>query len=262
MFFIGVDVSSEFFDCCIARSDGDIVSRDRFGFSDDGFYSFIYHVGKNGVNSQNCLIGLQYPCSRLVDFLITRGYTVLPINSDDLARYEESTSPLKAEPHQAYAQIIADYIRHHQGVLRAIKIPDEKVRELKLLLEDRDRLIKEKLRLSKQLTNALKDYFPQVLDAFGDITSKPALEFLRRFDTFHQAKRSAADDTERFLDQCQCYRERDRDRLRNAMSKNSYHIPSEVVSAKVRLKGILVGHITLLTQEIENYEKSACWDGA
>lgn len=255
MFFTGVDLSDKFFDCCISNSFGDVVSRSRFDFDDDGFYSFIHHIQNHELNTHNCVIGLENPRSRLVDFLVTRGYTILPVNPNALARYRESRTPSKAKSDQGDAQLIADYIREHQRALRAVKIPDGKVRELKLLLEDRDRLVKEKVRISNQLTNTLKDYFPQALDAFGSITSKSALEFLRRFDTFQQAKSLSSEDIEQFLDECHCYHRKARDRFRNAMKGNPSQIPQEIIRTKMRLKKILVGHLALLIQEIQDYEE-------
>jgi len=259
VFFIGVDLSDKFFDSCITNSFRDVVSRNRFDFNDDGFYSFIHHIRERIINSQDCIIGLENPRSRLVDFLVTRGYTILPVNPGAIARYRESRSPSKAKSDQGDAQLIADYIREHRKALRAVKIPDkipdEKVRELKLLLEDRDRTVKEKVRLSNQLTNTLKDYFPQALDAFGDTTSKSALEFLRRFDTFQQAKSLSCEDIEQFLDHCRCYNKKTRDRFRNAMKKAPSQIPQEIVRARSRLKNVLVGHLVALIQEIKDYEE-------
>jgi hypothetical protein len=57
---------------------------------------------------------------------------------------------------------------HHKN-LRPINMPDETIRELSILLEDRDKLVEQKVRFSNQLTNTLKEYFPQALDAFGSI---------------------------------------------------------------------------------------------
>jgi hypothetical protein len=34
-------------------------------------------------------------------------------------------------------------------------------------IEDRDKLVEQRVRFSNQLTSTLKDYFPQALDAFG-----------------------------------------------------------------------------------------------
>ena len=45
-------------------------------------------------------------------------------------------------------------------------------------------MVQQKVRLSNQLTNTLKDYFPQAVKAFGSITNKCALRFLSEIDTF------------------------------------------------------------------------------
>ena len=255
MFFIGIDLSDKFFDSCITNSFGDVVSRNRFDFSDDGFFSFAQHIQKNELGNQDCAIGLENPRSRLVDFLVIRGYSVLPVNPNAIARYRESRFPSKAKSDQGDAQLIADYIREHQKALRAVKTPDEKVRELKLLLEDRDKLVKEKVRISNQLTNTLKDYFPQAIDAFSNITNKSTLEFLERFDTFQQTKCLSSQGIEQFLNDCRCYNKKSRERFRNAMRKAPSEISPEIVRAKVRLKKVLLGHLVLLIQEIEDYEK-------
>ncbi len=149
MFFIGIDLSDKVFDSCITNSFSDVVSKNRFDFNDDGFCNFIRSIHKLELGNQNCIVGLENPRSRLVDFLIQRGYTVLAVNPKAIARYRESRSPSKAKSDQADAQLIADYIREHSKTLKAIKTADEKIRELRLLLEDRDRLVQQKVRFSK-----------------------------------------------------------------------------------------------------------------
>jgi hypothetical protein len=94
---------------------------------------------------------------------------------------------------------------HHKN-LRPINMPDETIRELSILLEDRDKLVEQKVRFSNQLTNTLKEYFPQALDAFGSITNKSALEFLMRFDTHQEVKSRSIEEIENVLKECQCFR--------------------------------------------------------
>ena len=86
--------------------------------------------------------------SRLVDFLSQRQYIVLPVNPNATAKYRESRFPSGAKSDPGDAHLIADYIREHEKVLKPISIPEEKIRELRLLLEDRDRLIGQKVRFS------------------------------------------------------------------------------------------------------------------
>ncbi len=255
MFFVGVDLSDETFDSSMVDASGNVVSISVFDFNDDGFYSFIDWLRKHKLSSENCLVGMENPRSRLVDFLIQRQHTVLSVNPKALSRYRESRFPSNAKSDSDDAHLIADYIREHQKVLRPICIPDEKIRELRLLLEDRDRLVRQKVRFSNQLTHALKDYFPQALDAFASIDNKCALEFLVRVDTHQQVKSMSPEDMEWLLDECRCYQRKSRKRFRDAIKQRTSEIPQEIVRAKTILKNTLVGHLILIIKNIEQYDK-------
>jgi len=234
---------------------GNRVSASTFDFNDDGFCSFIQWLKKHESNSNNSVIGLENPRSSLVDFLNQRQYTVLPVNPNAIARYRESRSPSGAKSDSGDAQLIADYIREHEKALRPIKIPDEKIRELMLLLEDRDRLVSQKVRLCNQLTHALKDYFPQALDAFGSIDSKCALEFLKRVDTFQQVKALSSEQIEQLLKDCSCYQEKSKSKFTRAIRQRLSHVSPEMVRAKTTLKNALVSHLTLTIGHIEQYDE-------
>ena len=252
MIYIGVDLSDKFFDSCITNSQGDALSRKRFPLSHDGFCSFIELV--NETDNQKSIVGLENPRSRLVDFLAGRGYTVMLTNPNAISSYRKSRKPSKAKSDQADAQLIADYVREHHRSLRCIQIPDEDIRELSLLLEDRDRIVQQKVRFSNQLTSTLKEYFPQALDAFGSIDSKCAIQFLQRVDTFAQVKAFSRKELEQLLKECGVYRKDSKERFHKAMGKPVSHVSQAVVNAKVRLKNILVTHLHLLMQQIQEYE--------
>ena len=213
MLFIGVDLSDKYFDCCITDSMGNVISKNNFDFDDDGFCSFVCTIQKHETDNQNCLVGLENPHSRLVDFLIFRGYTVMPTHPESIARYRESRFPSRAKNDPADAGLIADYIREHHKNLRPINIPHETIRELNILLEDRNKLVEQKVRLSNQLTSTLKEYFPQALEAFGSLTNKSALEFLARFDAHEQVASMSVQEIESVLKECQCFRKDSRERF-------------------------------------------------
>jgi transposase len=257
-FYIGIDLSDKFFDSCITNSFGDVISRSRFDFDEHGFSAFLCELQEHEVSSKKCAIGLENPRSRLVDFLIQREYTVLLTNPKSIARYRESRIASKAKSDQADAQLISDYIREHHRSLRRISIPDETVRELSLLLEDRDRLVQQKVRFSNQLTSTLKEYFPQALAMFSCITGKSALEFLKRVDTFAQLKSIASGSTteiEQLLVDCGINREDSKERFYSAMEKSVSQVSQAVIRAKVRLKNAILNHLVLLTEQIADYER-------
>jgi transposase len=258
MLFIGVDLSDKSFDSCITNTQGDVLTINKFNFDDDGFSAFVFKIEQHEPESQKCIIGLENPHSRLVDFLIQRGYNVIPTHPLSISKYRESRIPSKVKSDPMDARLIADYIREHHKSLRAISMPDDTTRELSILLDDRDKLVEQKVKFSNQLTSTLKEYFPQALDAFGSITNKSALEFLMRFDTHQEVKALMAESSQKLdsvLSECGFFRTDSKERFHSAMSKNLSVISPAVIKAKVRLKNVLVGYLLLLIQQIEEYDK-------
>jgi len=254
MIYIGVDLSDKFFDSCITNSYGDVLTRNRFDFDHDGFCSFTKLISEHQANPSECVIGLENPRSRLVDFLDGRGYTVVLTNPNAICSYRKSKTSSNAKSDQADAQLIAEYVRENHKRLKCIQIPDETIRELSLLLEDRDKMVQQKVRFSNQLTSTLKEYFPQALDAFGSIDSKCTIQFLKRIDTFAQLKALSAEEKEKLLSDCGINRKDSKERFYEAMKKPVYHISPSVVKTKVKLKNVLVAHLDLLIQQIQDYE--------
>ena len=256
MLYIGVDLSDNFFDSCITNSYGDVLSRNRFDFDHDGFCSFSKLIQQYLQEHQTdiSVIGLENPRSQLVDFLTQRGCTVMLTNPNAIKSYRESRKPSHVKTDPDDARLIADYVREHHKSLRRIQIPEENMRELSLLLEDRDRLMQQKVRFSNQLTSTLKEYFPQALDAFGSIDNKCAIEFLKAVDTFAQVKALSEKKLEQLLKECGVYRKDSKERFHQAVNKPVYRISQAVVKTKVRLKNVIITHLDLLTQQSQEYE--------
>lgn len=163
--------------------------------------------------------------------------------------------PSKVKSDPLDAKLIADYIREHHKSLRAVIIPDDTIRELSILLEDRDKLVEQKTRFSNQLTVTLKEYFPEALEAFGSITNKSALDFLSKFDTHQEVKSLSSQKLDNVLAECGFFRTDSKERFHRAMSKRPSVISKAVIKTKVMLKNVLVGHLLLLISQIEEYDK-------
>ena len=125
MLYIGVDLSDNFFDSCITNSQGIVLSRKRFDVKHDGFCSFIKLIHEHEADeedSHKCIIGLENPRSRLVDFLAGRDYTVMLTNPHAISSYRKSRKPSRAKSDRDDAKLIADYLREHHTSLRCIQI--------------------------------------------------------------------------------------------------------------------------------------------
>ena len=262
MLYIGLDLSDKFLDSCITNEYGDVLDRNRFDNSHDGFCSLVKLIQKHCQEPQTdqqepvieCLIGLENPRASIVDFLTQRGYTVVLTQPNAVCNYRKSRTPSGAKSDQADAQLIADYVREHHKSLRSITIADESIRELSLLLEDRDRLVKQKVRFSNQLTSTLKEYFPQALEAFGSIDNKSAIQCLKVINTYAQVKGTPRKKLEKILSESGVNRKDSKELFHQAMKKPGYRVSPALVRAKIRLKNVLVTHMELLLNQITEYE--------
>jgi transposase len=108
-------------------------------------------------------------------------FVLYPINPATLAKYRQAFSTGRGKDDPTDADYLLDLLEHHRNRLRPWHPDDQKTRTLRLLVEQRRRLINDRTRLSNRLTALLKGYFPQVLDWFEDIRTRLVCDFLERW---------------------------------------------------------------------------------
>jgi len=119
------------------------------------------------------------------DFLV-----LYPVNPATLAKYRQAFSPALGKDDPTDADYLLDLLQHHRERLKAWRPDDEQTRTLRLLVEQRRRLINDRTRISNRLTALLKCYFPQVLDWFPDLCTILVCDFLTRWPTLEKLQQS------------------------------------------------------------------------
>ncbi len=128
----------------------------------------------------------------LIHALMFRKNVILyPINPKQFARYRESYSNAGCKDDPTDAQLLARMLRERIQLLQPWKPDDESTRLLARLCQTRRQLVDERTRLTQQLIDQLKAYFPLVLK----LNSSPSvnslvLELLRRWPDPRQLKRA------------------------------------------------------------------------
>jgi len=128
--------------------------------------------------------------------------------------------------------LLADYLREHLSHLRAWSIDEPSLRQLKLLrevryrytgrVEDRDKVVQQKVRLQNQLRQTLIEYFPQAVEAFSDLTTQTANESITlSFENFSLTQGKSETEFNQFLDECRCFHPKARQRFLDAKTKTS-----------------------------------------
>lgn len=254
MFFVGIDWSEKYLDYCLTNNSGDVIIRHRVENTDLGFNALLQSFVTEKIDLSTVAVAIESPHQRVVDFLLARGICLYPVNPTAVHDYRKSRKPSGSKSDTADAQLLADYLREHLSHLRAWRLQETELRQLKLIVEDRDKLVTQKVRLQHQLRSTLIEYFPQAVDAFSDLTSKTALEFLEKFPTFSLTQGQSEKDWNQLLDGCRCFHPKARQRFLLAMKEKPQSVDEAVVKAKSLFVTTIVGQLTYVVASLKEYQ--------
>jgi transposase len=115
---------------------------------------------------------------------------LFPINPSMLAKYREAFTPSHAKADPTDAELALELLIRYRAKLKQLKPQSVAMRTLLRLVEQRRRLVGDKNRISNRLTDALKQYFPDVLEWFQDKDTLLFCDLLSRWPTLKQLKRA------------------------------------------------------------------------
>jgi transposase len=197
--FVGIDWSDKKHDLCLVEA---TTGRKEFSVikqNPQAIDEWALKL-KARFSGQKVAVCLEQSRGPLIFALLKYDFFVLyPVHPKTLASYREAFSPSRAKDDPTDAQYQVELLIHHRDRLKPWRPDDEQTRTLQYLVEHRRRLINDRTRLSNRLTQALKGYFPQVLDWFPDIRTPLVCEFLLRWPDLESVKRARSTTIEQFL---------------------------------------------------------------
>jgi transposase len=125
------------------------------------------------------VVGIELDRGLLVGALVAAGYAVHAINPLSVDRYRDRhrTSGAKSDPGDA--RLLADLVRTDRHLHRQVAGDTELAEAVKVLARAHQSLIWSRQRQLNQLRNALREFYPAALEAFGtDLASPDALAVL------------------------------------------------------------------------------------
>jgi transposase len=113
-----------------------------------------------------------------------------PVNPRASGAYRTALFPSGSKSDLTDARLICDFLRNHLDQIRPHTPLDVKSLRLSSLVQARRTFVDDRTRLANRLRALLKGHFPQVLDWFPTLTSSLLAEFLLRWPSLDQLKRS------------------------------------------------------------------------
>lgn len=254
--FIGFDWADEDHDVYITNEIAQDL--DSFAIEDSllGLDKFDKRVKKYGVENHNIHIAIETPHGLMVNALVQQGYNVYSINPKSVKNERKTYRASEARDDDFDAFVLAHMLRMRKQNYTPLRSQSELTEEIRVLSEDRHKLVEQKTRLLNQLSAALKAYYPSAIDLFSSLDAKIALEFLSSFPTPQDAKEISSDEWSQFL------------------SENGYPCPNRVlglyqklqqehleasdviVRTKQRQMIVIVNQLKVVIDAIKEYDKA------
>jgi transposase len=182
-------------------------------------------------------------------------FVLFPVNPSTLAKYREAWAPSGKKDDPTDALLALDILIKHRDKLTELRPQSPNMRALQQLVEDRRKLVNDRVRITNRLVAALKSYFPQVLQWFPDRGTKIFCDFLERWSSVQQAKGARVDTLRAFFSEHNVrYFERIQQRIDGIKSAIALTTdPGVVVPAQLRVR-TLVSQLRPLLAAIADYD--------
>ena len=190
-------------------------------------------------------------CTMRPDFWVR-----FPVNARTVANDREAFTPSRANDDPSDVALPLARLLKHRDTLQGLTPQRAMMRALTPLVEDRRRLVGDKVRFTNRLTSALKHYFPQVLSWFADKDTTIFCDFLTQWPTLkavHLARRTTL---ERFFRQHHVQTGVIAQRLEAIHTAMPLTTDEAVITPHVCLVRALVAQLRATLQAIEDFDRA------
>ncbi len=126
-------------------------------------------------------------------------FVIFPIDPTTLANYRKTFTPSGAKDDPTDAELALDLLLCHPDHFQPLQPQSVEMRTLMTLVEQRRRLMNDRVRLTNRLRNALKQYYPQALEWFDRIDTPLFCDFIKRWPSLAQARRARKATLQKFF---------------------------------------------------------------
>jgi transposase len=204
--YVGIDWANSKHDVCVQQTDSDKRQFAVITHSAEAIDAWVKHLHLR--YGGTIAVAVELSKGPIVSALQKYDFIdIFPINPSTLAKYREAFQPSKAKDDPTDAELAVDILLRHPEHFKRLKPQSAEMRALATLVEQRRRLVGDRIRITNRLRCALKQYYPQVLEWFDHIDTPLFCEFVKRWPTLMQAKRARAATLRRFFHEHHMYRE-------------------------------------------------------
>ncbi len=202
-------------------------------------------------------IAIEQTRGAVIHFLLGFDFVhIFTIHPKSLKNYRDAIHPSGAKDDPTDSELLLQFLTLHHDRLKPW-IPDEpEVRLLLRLVEFRRKMVGKRVRLTNELTQLLKEYFPAALDCAGNLDKVMACDFLLNWPTLEQLQESKSETILGFYQQ-HGSRRRDviEDRLKQIRSALPLTTDAPVIEPSVFLVRSIAPQLHSVIDAIAQFDK-------
>ena len=188
--FLGIDWADQAHAICLIDPTTPTPQHSSLAQKPEAIATWAEALHKKYVGRELCLIIETSKGALLTALIAVGGFTISPINPKQAARFREALHPTGRKSDPADAQLLATFLMHHRGSLRALQPDTPQTRKLAEVTPLRRTQVEERKRVTLQLRSNLQKYFPLLLDLFGGQLDEPIVtKLLQRWPSLPVLKR-------------------------------------------------------------------------
>lgn len=197
--YVGIDWADDHHDVYITDDSAKMLDSFTIPHSCQGIQKLKKHLAKFQAAPEKILVSIESHRGLLIYSLLKEGYQVYLINPKAMTRYRDRyrMSTSKSDPKDA--MVLANILRTDLHLYKLL--PQECLADarLKQLTRAHKSLSQQQVKVTNQMTDQLKQYYPVVLEIFSGVDQEITLAFLEQYPTPDDAKAASFDELRSFF---------------------------------------------------------------
>jgi transposase len=252
--YVGIDWANSKHDVCVQQANSEAREFDVIQHRAEAIDTWV--KGLHRRYGGDIAVAVELSKGPIISALQKYDFIVIfPINPSTLAKYREAFQPSKAKDDPTDAELALDMLLRHPEHFKPLNPQSPEMRALATMVEQRRRLVGERIRITNRLRCTLKQYYPQVLEWFDHIDTPLFCEFVKRWPTLTQARRARANTGRRFFHEHHLYREDVIEKRLQAIKSAQPLTLDEAIIVPYRIQAlVLVEQLELMFMAIDQFD--------
>ena len=254
--YIGLDWGSEKHSVALKASGFSEIERFTLKQTPEDLHSWLLKL-RDKFDGHPVAIAIEQTKGAVIHALLSYDFVhVFRINPKSLADYRKAFSPGYAKDDPTDAEYLLEWIELHQERIKPWVPDNVQTRALQKLVEFRREVVNQRVAFTNQLTQVLKEYFPQALDWGGEIDRVMMCDFLLKYPTLEKIKKAKPDTIRRFYRQHGCRStERIEERLKAMRTAQALTQDPAVIATSVCIVQTIVRSLYPIMESIARLDK-------